>query len=369
MKQTNDDSRWMALALQQARRGLYTTDPNPRVGCVLVQDGKLLATGFHERAGLPHAERNALSSLPEGAARGATCYVTLEPCSHTGRTGPCADALIAAGVARVVVAMTDPNPKVAGSGIEGLKAASIQVEVGLMEAEARALNPGFISRFERARPYVRVKLATSLDGRTAMASGESFWITGPAAREDVQRLRARSSAVITGMGTLLADDPSLNVRPQDWQLADYGNAEVRQPLRVLLDSKGRATPAHKLFSAAGDTLVITTSDAATSKLTAQKLNAITLGKNGKIDLPAVLAELAQRECNEVLVEAGATLAAAFIEAKLVDELVIYQAPVLLGQTAKPLVALDIATMSAARRLTLVDERRIGQDRRLTYRLT
>lgn len=369
MSFTPDDTRWMSLALQQAQRGLYTTDPNPRVGAVLVKDGRLLATGFHERAGEPHAERVALDRLPAGVASGATCYVTLEPCSHTGRTGPCADALIAAGIARVVVAMSDPNPKVAGAGIARLRAAGIQVEVGLLEAEARALNPGFISRCTHQRPYVRVKLAMSLDGRTAMESGESFWITGAAAREDVQRLRARSSAVITGLGTLLADDPSLNVRPQDWQLADYGSTDVRQPLRVLLDSEGKATPAHKWFAAAGNTLVATASDEAKARLVARGLDAMTLGKEGRVDLATLLAELARRECNEVLVEAGATLSAAFVEAGLVDELVIYQAPVLLGQTARPLLALDIATMADAKRLTLVDERRIGQDRRLTFKLS
>jgi diaminohydroxyphosphoribosylaminopyrimidine deaminase/5-amino-6-(5-phosphoribosylamino)uracil reductase len=367
MSQHIDDIRWMALALQEARHGLYTTDPNPRVGCVIVRNGALLGSGFHQRAGLPHAERNALSHLPAGGAKGAVCYVTLEPCCHVGRTEPCVDALIEAGVARVVVAMTDPNPKVAGKGIAQLRAAGIEVTEGVLNAESTALNPGFISRFTRSRPFVRVKLAMSLDGRTAMASGEASWITGTAAREDGQRLRARSSAVITGMGTLLADDPFLNVRSDDWQFGAYESEKVRQPLRVLLDSNGGITPNRKFFQVEGKTLVVAASKSAADKLTTQGLQAITLGKNGKVDLIALLAELSKRECNEVLVEAGATLAAAFIEEKLVDELVIYQAPVLLGKTAKPLVALDIVTMAKAMRLTLVDERYIGQDHRLTFR--
>ena len=222
------DHQYMARALQLARRGLYTTDPNPRVGCVLVRDGAVVGEGFHARAGTPHAERHALAQAGE-RARGATAYVTLEPCSHTGRTGPCADALIDAGVTRVVAAMEDPNPLVAGQGLQRLADAGIATAVGLLEAEARALNPGFVSRMTRQRPYIRIKIAASVDGRTAMANGESQWITGPAAREDVQRLRARSSAVITGVGTVLADRPSYTVRPRQWRLAEYrqiGRAHV-----------------------------------------------------------------------------------------------------------------------------------------------
>src|SRR5690554_5331094 len=209
------DSGYMQRALSLAQRGLYTTDPNPRVGSVIVKDGKVVAEGWHQRAGEPHAERLALAMAGE-RARGASCYVTLEPCSHTGRTGPCADALIAAGVSRVVVAMQDPNPLVAGQGLARLRAAGIAVECGVLEQDARALNPGFIKRMETGMPLVRVKLAMSLDGRTAMASGESKWITGAEARHQVQRLRARSSAIVTGIGTVLADDPELTVRPHDW---------------------------------------------------------------------------------------------------------------------------------------------------------
>lgn len=409
---TIDDDRWMAHAIKLAERGLYTTDPNPRVGCVIVRDGVLLAAGFHARAGEPHAERNALNQLDTTQTRGACAYVTLEPCSHTGRTGPCADALIAAGISRVVVAMTDPNPKVAGSGIKRLHGAGIEVVEGVQQAPARALNPGFIQRFSQGRPKITLKLAMSLDGRTAMASGESLWITGSAAREDVQRLRARSSAVITGMGTFEADDPSLTVRPESWQQSSYNShtAEetrtasdaavsqntsavadaywVRQPLRVLLDSQGRADIKRKFFCSPGQPLVVTTSDACCQRFQAAGIDAIALPQArslsqtttepntakpatptpGRIDLQALVRELARRDCNELLVEAGATLAAAFIEARLVDELVVYQAPVLLGQTARPLVALNIATMANKQALELIDERRIGRDHRFIYRL-
>lgn len=257
---TRLDHQYMARALQLAEQGLYTTDPNPRVGCVLVRDGEIVGEGFHARAGEPHAERHAMAEAGD-RARGATAYVTLEPCSHTGRTGPCADALVAAGVARVVVAMEDPNPQVAGNGMQTLAAAGIETASGLLEADARALNPGFISRMTRQRPYLRIKIAASVDGRTAMASGESQWITGPAAREDVQRLRARSSAVITGVGTVLADRPSYTVRPQQWALTDYqqhsgGSDRVRQPLRVILDRTLQTPPGVPVVSAPGHCLLV-----------------------------------------------------------------------------------------------------------------
>ncbi len=368
------DHHWMALALNEAQHGLYTTDPNPRVGCVLVRDGELLSKGFHARAGLPHAERNALNALPEGAAKGATCYVTLEPCSHTGRTGPCADALVASQVSRVVVAMQDTNPQVAGSGIARLRAAGIQVDVGLQQQAAAELNPGFISRFQRQRPWVRVKIAISLDGRTAMASGESQWITGAAAREDVQRLRARSSAIVTGYGTFIEDNPSLTVRPADWRLASYASRgdieQVRQPLRVLLDSRGRATPNSKFFQAPGEAWVITANDTAAAQLSDLGLNTAMLGDvRQQIDLPALLDWLAERECNELLVEAGAQLAGAFIQADLVDELWVYQAPLLLGSKARPLARLELDTMAEAKSLEVVDQRQLGKDLRFILRPT
>lgn len=387
---TIDDNRWMARAIQLAKRGLYTTDPNPRVGCVIVKHGVLLAEGFHARAGAPHAERHALSQLSAAQTRGACAYVTLEPCSHTGRTGPCADALINAGITRVVMAMTDPNPKVAGNGMRRLRAAGIEVVEGIQQAQAQALNPGFIKRFTQGRPKVTLKLAMSLDGRTAMASGESFWITGDAAREDVQRLRARSSAIITGMGTFEADDPSLTVRPDGWRLAAYhpgatphgdnkaASNWIRQPLRVLLDSQGRADLQRKFFRAPGKQLVVTASAAGCQRFSEAGIDAIALGQppqpqaeaspSNHIDLDALVDELARRDCNELLVEAGATLSGAFIEAGLVDALVVYQAPVLLGHTARPLVAMNIATMADKQALELIDERRIGDDHRFVYRL-
>lgn len=369
-----EDTRWMASALRLADKGRFTTDPNPRVGCVLVKDGQLLAEGFHARAGEPHAERNALNALTNSPSttqsQFATCYVTLEPCSHTGRTGPCADALIAAGITRVVVAMQDPNPQVAGQGIKRLRDAGMQVDVGLLSHQAQALNLGFISRFTRQRPYVRVKLAMSLDGRTAMASGESQWITGPQAREDVQQYRARSSAIITGSGTCQADNPSLTVRPDSWPHRQYnahGSLPVRQPLRVLVDSQGRVAAGANIITAPGHCRVVCASESAADKLTAQGLDAVALGKNGRVDLPALMQQLAAEAHNEAMLEAGPTLAAAFLQAGLVDELVVYQAPVLLGQKARPLLALDLDTMAQKQSLQLVDERRFGKDRRFVFR--
>ena len=247
---TDTDARHMARALELARRGLYTTDPNPRVGCVIAKDGKIVGEGFHARAGEPHAEINALRAAG-AAARGATVYLTLEPCCHHGKTPPCTEALIAAGVARVVAAMQDPNPRVAGQGFAELKQAGIGNASGLMQSEAEVLNPGFISRMQRGRPFVRVKLAASLDGRTALANGESKWITGEPARADVQHWRARSSAILTGIGTVLADDPSLNVRA-----FDVG----RQPLRVVLDSQLQMSPKAKMLALPGATLVVTASN-------------------------------------------------------------------------------------------------------------
>lgn len=370
MTVAQSDIHWMSLALQQAKKGLFTTSPNPRVGCVIVKNNQLLASGFHLRAGEPHAERNALNQLTSQQAYGATCYVTLEPCSHTGRTGPCADALIQAGVSNVVVAIRDPNPQVAGQGIKKLKAAGIEVVEGVLLKEAAQLNAGFIKRFTQGKPLVRVKLAISLDGRTAMASGESFWITGAEAREDVQRLRAQSCAIITGSGTLLVDNPSMTVRPTDWRFSHYGSDWVRQPLRVLVSANTQVGSSNKLFSANGKSLIATTTESNAQLLESKGLQAIAVGTNdaGGVNLEALLNELAQCGCNEVLVEAGATLSAAFIEQDLADELIVYQAPVLLGQKAKPALALNIDTMANKQPLTLIDERRIGQDWRFTFDL-
>ncbi len=360
MSFTDIDARHMARALELARRGLYTTDPNPRVGSVIVKDGNVVGEGFHARAGEPHAEIHALRAAGE-QARGATVYLTLEPCCHHGKTPPCSDALIAAGVGRVIAAMQDPNPRVAGKGFAALNAAGIETASGLMQAEAEALNPGFIQRMKTGRPYVRVKLAASLDGRTAVANGESKWITGEAARADVQRLRARSSAILTGVGTVLADDPSLNVRA-----FDIG----RQPLRVVVDSKLRTPPQAKMLSLPGSTLLVTAANdaARAEKLLATGAEILQLGMDGRVDLNALLAALASREVNEVLVEAGATLSGAFLEAGLVDELVLYYAPTLLGDKGRGMFRLDgIAKMTDRVALEIKDIRAIGQDWRVIAR--
>ena len=363
------DRSWMSRALMLAERGLYTTEPNPRVGCVLVVDGEVVGEGWHVRAGEGHAEVNALAQAGE-RARGATAYVTLEPCSHFGKTPPCADALIKAGVARMVAAMQDPNPQVAGNGLQRLREAGIAVECGLLEDQARALNPGFIKRMQQGLPWVRVKLAMSLDGRTAMASGESKWITGPAARADVQRLRARSGAVVSGADSVLLDDSALTVRASELGLPpDEAAAAERQPLRVLIDSLRRVPLEQRFFREAGPTLVISTSaeQAADDYLAVGSELLAVPGADGKVDLHAVLRTLAERGCNEVLVEAGAGLSGAFWRAGLVDELIVYMAPRLLGSQARPLMQLPFESMSEAMDVAVTDMRAIGQDWRITAR--
>jgi diaminohydroxyphosphoribosylaminopyrimidine deaminase/5-amino-6-(5-phosphoribosylamino)uracil reductase len=352
----------MARALQLAERGLYTTDPNPRVGCVLVKDGAVVGEGWHERAGGPHAEINALRQAGAQAA-GATAYVTLEPCSHHGRTPPCSDALIAAGVVRVVAAMQDPNPRVAGSGLQALQQAGIETSCGVLAAGAAALNPGFVKRMRSGLPWVRCKLAMSLDGRTAMASGESQWITGPDARRDVHRLRARASAILTGIGTVLADDPALTVR-----LEEPASTAVLPPLRVVLDSQLRMPADAQLLGLPGETLLLT-GVAAPQHARLQRAG-VTLAtlplQAGRLDLVAVLQHLGALQLNEVHVEAGATLCGALLQAGLVDELVIYMAPHLLGADARGLVALPGLEQMAQRiNLKLTDMRAVGDDWRIT----
>ena len=364
------DREWMSRALMLAERGVYTTEPNPRVGCVLVADGRIVGEGWHVRAGEGHAEVNALAQAGD-LARGATAYVTLDPCSHFGRTPPCADALVKAGVSRVVAAMQDPNPQVAGNGLNRLREAGIEVDCGLLEAQAQALNPGFIKRMQQGLPWVRVKLAMSLDGRTAMASGESKWITGPAARADVQRLRARSGAVVSGADSVLLDDSALTVRAAELGLpADEAAAAAeRQPLRVLIDSLRRVPLDQRFFRETGPTLVISTSaeQAADDYRAAGSELLAVPGADGKVDLHAVLQTLAERGCNEVLVEAGAGLSGAFWRAGLVDELIVYMAPRLLGSQARPLMQLPFESMSEAMDVAIVDMRAIGQDWRITAR--
>ena len=356
-----EDEARMARALSLAARGLYTTDPNPRVGCVLARDGEVVGEGWHERAGQAHAEVVALRSAG-AAARGATAYVTLEPCSHHGRTPPCADALIAAGVARVVCASIDPNPRVAGAGVRRLEAAAIPVSVGVHAAQARALNVGFFSRFERGRPWIRLKLAMSLDARTAPAGGGRVWISGEASRADVQRWRARSSAILTGAGTVRVDDPRLDVR-----LA-YG-PWVRQPLRVVLDPQRSCPPTAQVFRN-GPTLVFAAPDAPVATAGGGDWpREERIAANGRrLDLAAVAVRLAELEVNELLVECGPTLAAGFIEARLVDELIVYVAPVLLGADAAPLAALaGLRGGDPVAAFDITDAERLGSDLRLILR--
>jgi diaminohydroxyphosphoribosylaminopyrimidine deaminase/5-amino-6-(5-phosphoribosylamino)uracil reductase len=363
----DEDERFMSRALALARRGLYTTDPNPRVGCVLVRHGEIVGEGWHQRAGQAHAEVNAI--LAAGArADGATAYVSLEPCRHQGRTGPCTQALAAAGVRRVVAAMTDPDPRTAGQGLEALRGAGIQVLCGLLEDQARDLNPGFIMRHTRGRPFVRIKMAMSLDGRTAMADGQSKWITGSSARRDVQRLRARSSAILTGIGTLLADDPSLTVRP-----AELGeDVAIRQPLRVVVDRRLRTPVDASLLRQPGATLIVTGNDQAEHSrraLTDAGAEILSLSPSGGGgELAALMAALAERGINEVLVEAGATLGGALLTEELVDEIVLYMAPVLLGDAARGLFHLpQIRTLAQGLALDVTDVRSVGSDWRITAR--
>lgn len=356
------DRRWMARALELARQGLYSAAPNPRVGCVIASGDTLLGESFHARTGGPHAEIGALAAAGD-RARGATAYLGLEPCSHQGRTPPCAAALVAAGVARVVAAIEDPNPRVAGRGFAALRAAGIRVDSGLLAEEAAALNAGFISRMGRGRPRVTLKLGASLDGRTAMASGESRWITGPAAREDVQRLRGESCAVITGIGTVLADDPRLDLRlPETLTLG-------RQPLRVVLDGGLRISPRARILAPPGSALVCTARahSPAADVLRAAGADVEPLPRDEHgLDLPALLAVLAGRECNEVLVEAGPTLAGAFVAAGLADRLVVYLAPALLGSAARGMFALPGLTRMADRvQWRFTDVRPVGDDLRIT----
>ncbi|MDE2305043.1 MAG: bifunctional diaminohydroxyphosphoribosylaminopyrimidine deaminase/5-amino-6-(5-phosphoribosylamino)uracil reductase RibD [Gammaproteobacteria bacterium] len=348
----------MGRALELAARGLYTTDPNPRVGCVLVGGGRVVGEGWHRRAGEAHAEVHALAAAG-AAARGATAYVTLEPCSHTGRTPPCTEALIAAGVSRVVCAATDPNTRVDGNGVARLRAAGIAVDVGPLEREARALNAGFFSRFERGRPYVRLKLALSLDARTARADGRRAWITGEAARADVQTWRARSGAVLTGAGTVRVDDPRLDVR------LDYA-APVRQPLRVVLDPRLSCAPQSRIFAGEGALVFATAGAANRAAGWPAQVRVETLGGDQTgLDLGAALERLAALEVNELLVECGAKLAGSFLRAGLVDELVVYVAPLLLGADAPPLA--ELRSLAEAMRFEWVDVRRMGEDLRMVLR--
>ena len=354
------DHGFMARALRLAERGLYTTTPNPRVGCVIVKDARIVGESWHQRAGEAHAEVGAIAAAG-AAAREATVYVNLEPCSHHGRTPPCADALIAAGVGRVVAAMRDPNPLVAGTGLERLRAAGVTAECGLLEAAAVELNAGFVARMSRGRPWLRLKVAASLDGRTALANGDSRWITGAAARRDGHHWRARACAILSGSGTLRADDPSLTVREV---------ATTRQPLRVVADSGFSLSLQAKALQD-GNLLVAGATDHAARRAALHAAGAETVllpGADGRVDLSALLAELARRGCNEVHAEGGATLNGALLEAGLVDEILIYLAPTLLGASARGMFGLaPLADLAGRHDLVITDLRRIGTDIRVLAR--
>ena len=353
------DRRHMMRALALARRGLCSTDPNPRVGCVIAHGERVVGEGWHRYAGEPHAEVHALAAAG-GHAAGATAYVTLEPCRHTGRTGPCTRALVEARVARVVAAMRDPDPRVAGMGFAELTAAGIEVATGLLEAQARVLNRGFVSRFERGRPWVRCKLAATLDGRTATAAGESRWITGEAARADVHRLRAQAGAVLAGIGTLLADDPRLDARVED---ADC----LAPPMRVIVDSRLRTPPTARVFSAPGRVLVATSRDAsAAPELLDAGAEVVSLPDGGgRVALGDLMAALAERGVNEVHTECGPVLSGALLQARLVDEVVVYLAPALLGDAARGMFTLPtVAAMRDRIGLEITGVERVGADLRI-----
>ena len=349
----------MARAIHLAKRGLTTTDPNPRVGCVLVKDGRIIGEGWHVKAGLAHAEVEALNNATQDTT-GATAYVTLEPCSHHGRTPPCCETLVKAGIKQVVAAMQDPNPRISGQGFAYLKAAGVTVSYGVLEEDARALNRGFIMRMTKGRPFVRSKLAMSLDGRTAMASGESQWITSPEARADVHRLRSESSAILTGINTVLADDPALTARI---------DKEVVQPIRVVLDSALKMPTNTKMASLPGRSLILTCSEDEAKKEALQKTGFEVYRlpeKQGRLDLTEVMTFLAEQEVNEVLVEAGAVLNGALLAENLVDEWIIYIAPCILGNQGRGLFTLPgLQKLVDKEQMRFQDIRHVGQDLKLT----
>ncbi|WP_122900520.1 bifunctional diaminohydroxyphosphoribosylaminopyrimidine deaminase/5-amino-6-(5-phosphoribosylamino)uracil reductase RibD [Acinetobacter sp. B51(2017)] len=347
----SQDHIWMQQAIELARRGQYSTKPNPNVGCVIVKDGKLIGEGFHPKAGQPHAEVFALRAAGE-QAQGATAYVTLEPCAHYGRTPPCAKGLVAAGVAKVVVACPDPNPLVAGKGVQILRDAGIQVEVGVLEQQAHQLNLGFLKAMATGLPYVRLKIASSLDGRTAMASGESKWITGTEARLDVQHWRAISGAVITGIETVLADDCQLNVR----ELQGVDLATVVQPKRVILDRQGRLPLTAKILAQPEQVIVMGPYRTELADLGVEQLQIQSLEN--------LLKTLKEKQIYDVLVEAGATLSTAFLHANLVDEMLSYVAPTLLGQSARAMFSAEFSRMAEQQRFKLIDLAQVGNDVRL-----
>jgi diaminohydroxyphosphoribosylaminopyrimidine deaminase/5-amino-6-(5-phosphoribosylamino)uracil reductase len=370
-----EDYRFMQRAIMLAKQGHFTTSPNPRVGCVLVKDGEIVGEGFHQKAGEGHAEVNALAMAGKNA-QGATAYVTLEPCSHYGLTPPCAKGLILAGIKHVIAAMVDPNPKVAGNGLKMLAQAGISSQHGLLREVAEDLNVGFIKQMTTGFPYVRCKLAASLDGKTAMKNGESKWITSPQARQDVQRLRAQSCAIISGADSILTDNAKMTVRWSELgELKDsYQEEDVRQPIRVIIDTKNRLTPNLALFNEPSPIILIRRTienihqwPHFVKQVVLPVVN--TLANEQQIDLPALLQYLAKLNLNDVLIESGARLAGAFIEQNLVDELILYQAPKLMGADSKSLVNMtSIESLSQAKELNIIDLRMIGKDIRITAKL-
>ncbi|WP_416777381.1 bifunctional diaminohydroxyphosphoribosylaminopyrimidine deaminase/5-amino-6-(5-phosphoribosylamino)uracil reductase RibD [Xenorhabdus budapestensis] len=372
------DETYMSRALELAYQGRFTTSPNPNVGCVIVKDDQIIGEGFHLRAGEPHAEVHALR-MAGNKAEGATAYVTLEPCSHHGKTPPCADALIAAGISRVVVAMQDPNPQVAGRGLYKLQQAGIAVEHGLMMEQAEILNKGFLKRMRTGFPYLQLKLGASLDGRTALASGESKWITSAEARQDVQKLRAQCSAILSSSATVLADDPSLTVR---WNELDaetqsvYPQELLRQPIRIIVDSQNRVTPQHQVVQQPGQYWLVHTDSAGSDKdeqhwteNIEQVVESIVLPTHGAgVDLVLLMMQLGKRQINSVWAECGPTLAGALLSLGLVDELILYIAPKVLGNNARGLFVIpELQKLSDAPEFTLMDVKQVGPDVRLRLR--
>lgn len=376
-----NDIKWMAHALRLAEKGRYTARPNPCVGCVLVSviDNceQVIGEGWHYRAGEAHAEVNAIANANKNQhdTKGTTAYVTLEPCSHTGKTGPCTQALVTAGVSRVVYGVKDPNPLVAGQGLNVLSNAGVVLDGPVLETESIALNKGFIRRMSKGTPWVRCKIATSLDGRTAMAGGESQWITGSEARADVQRLRASSCAIVSGIGSVLQDNSRLTIRADQLSLPNVDDALEHPPLRVLLDSSLQIPLDAAVLSVDAKTLVITSEQ--TYKSSKEKLlslralgehisvASVAVGCDNKLVLVDVLHVLAERECNEVLIESGSKLSGAFLAQELIDELVIYQAPILLGHNARQMFDLSLDKMAQKKTLDIIDQRTFGQDTRIT----
>lgn len=358
---SSTDYVFMSEAIRLAEKGLYTTSPNPRVGCVIVKNGEIIGRGWHEKAGLPHAEINALKQAAT-EVKGSTVYVTLEPCCHHGRTPPCTDALINAGIAKLIIAMQDPNPLVAGKGIQQLRTAGIEVQYGLLEAQANQLNIGFVSRMVRQRPWIRVKIAASLDGKIALANGKSQWITGEAARTDVHRSRARSCAILTGINTIKHDDPELSVRHVQ---------TTRQPLRVILDNRLEITTNAKVLQKTGSLIFTTLQDSEKIQSLMEKgAQVIVLpSPTGKLDLAEVMSKLAEFELNEILVEAGSTLNGALIESRFVDEIIIYCAPILLGNSAQSMLNLpELTSLAQKWKLEITEIGKVGCDIKITAKL-